>query len=125
MWNDECVVEKVRMLQESYDLTLPEHLSAAQKKFGSAAGIRCHFLVHCSLRKRGRKAWVVSSQQIKVTDSLNVVPFEPFRPDLNEIFSCGICLKYTPSEEELILMICFRLEHDEYRVRDAFHWDES
>ena len=56
-----------------------------------------------------------------MTDSLNVVPFEPFRPDLNEIFSCGICLKYTPSEEELILIIRYRLEHDEYRVRDAFH----
>ena len=56
MRNDESVVEKVRRLQESYDLMLPEHLSAAQKNFGSAAGIGCRFLVHCSLRRRGRKA---------------------------------------------------------------------
>jgi hypothetical protein len=120
MINDESVVEKVCSMQESFDLTLPDHLLAAQSIFGSSVGVDCRFLIRCSLKRRGRNAWIRSSQQIQVTDHLNVVPFEAFEPNENEAVSHGILLKYTPSEEELIVSVRFRLVHDEANLRNAF-----
>jgi hypothetical protein len=105
--NNESVVEKVCSIQESFELLLPDHLLAAQSIFGSSFGVECWFLIHCSLRGCGRNAWVRSSQQIQVTDHLNVIHFESFEPNENEVVSHGILLKYIPSEEELIVTIQF------------------
>jgi len=118
--NDESVIEKARRLQECCDLTLPEHLQFAQKLFGSAVGVGCHFMVHCCLRKRGRNASIINSVPIKTTDSLNVVPFEHHQPSVRELTSHGILLKYIPSKEELTIVIRYRLINDENSVRNVF-----
>ncbi len=107
MINDEAVVEKVCSMQESFDLTLPDHLLAAQSLFGSSVGVGCRFLIRCSLKRQGRNARIRSSQMIQVMDHLNVVLFEAFEPNENEAVSRGILLKYTPSEEELIVSLWF------------------
>jgi len=101
MKNDDAVVEKYRAAQEIFDLTLPDHLAAAQSIFGSCVGAGCHFLVRCSLKQRGVNARVISLHQIQVTDHLNVVPSDVFDPTVSEAVSRGILLRYTPSKKNL------------------------
>ena len=108
--NDEFHMEKYRALQFSTFLCLPQHLAMAQKLFGTAIGLGCRNILKCALKQRAAHARRISRQQIKYTDSLNVIPFQMGMPDYEyeEINRRGIELKYIPLESEFSITVKYR-----------------
>jgi len=108
--NDEFHMEKYRALQFSTFLCLPQHLAMAQKLFGTAVGLGCRNILKCALKQRAAHVRRISRQQIKYTDSLNVIPFQMGMPDYEyeEINRRGIELKYIPLESEFSITVKYR-----------------
>ncbi len=105
--DDEAVLQKTRATQQSFELTLPQHLIFAQRLFGSAAGIGTRTSLSCRLKKKQLSAVAEDRHQIRFFDELNVVPFE--NPDgRNEYVRRGIIMQYVPSEQELTVIVRFR-----------------
>jgi hypothetical protein len=103
--NDESVLQKVRVLQQSFELTLPTHLTFAQQLFGTAAGIGTRIFLSCRLKRRQLLAFSEDRHQIQYGDELNIVLFEN---SSYELIRRGIILQYIPSEQELNVIIRFR-----------------
>ena len=62
--NDEAVLRKVRVKQQSFELTLPAHLLFAQKLFGTAAGIGTRVPLKCRLKQKRLLAEAEDRRQI-------------------------------------------------------------
>lgn len=48
---DELVIQKWRDTQQSFELTLSEHMEFAQRVFGLSVGLGVHVFVPCPLKK--------------------------------------------------------------------------
>jgi hypothetical protein len=104
---DEFVLEKYRSEEFIIEHTLPEHLFAAQKLFGSAVGIGTRQVIRCSLKRRGIAARQVSYQQIRYDNEFNIIPFE-MDTEVIEVCRRGIQLKYVARELDLHVTVRYR-----------------
>ena len=105
--NDEFVLEKYRSEENIIELTLPEHLSLAQKLFGTAAGIGTRQVMRCSLKRHGLAAREVSYQQMRFDNDFNIISFE-VATDLIEVCRRGIELKYVTQRMDLFVTVRYR-----------------
>ena len=105
--NDEAVLRKVRVMQQSFELTLPAHLLFAQKLFGTAAGIGTHVPLKFHLKQKQLSAEVEDQHQMQYSDMVNVIPFENHNNTTQEFIRRGIIMNYIPSKQNLTMIVRF------------------
>lgn len=103
---DAFVVEKYRAMQVTVDLSLPVHLSMAQKVFGFSVGLGTRNVLRCSLKRRGASARETVHHQMNFADTMNIIPFDDAA---YESVRQGLELKYTPSKMELLIIVRYRI----------------
>jgi hypothetical protein len=102
--NDEFVLEKSRSEEFMVELTLPEHLSAAQKLFGTAVGIGTRQVMRCALKRRIPASRGVSYEQMRYDNDFNIIPFEVGTEQV-EVCQRGIKLKYVAQQMDLFVTV--------------------